>query len=441
MVSLPDEALVNERDAQRILRMNASLEKYSAGLKPSSTLQSSQDPQAPKFVILTGSTGALGSYLLDNLISDPTVQQIYCLNRSATAIDRQHNGNQSRDLSTDFSRVRFLLADFSRPDFGLSSSIHSQLLHSVTHIIHNAWMINLKLPLSAFEATHVAGVRHMIDFSNASTHRADVIFTSTFGTALNWWGAGYTGPVPEIPHPDPLVNQQNGYCEAKWVAEQLLRRAGAICGTRSVILRVGQIAGPVRHEDMGCWNQSEYVPRLIRSSKYLGLVPRTLGTRNGGMDWTPIEVVADVVCEMLTRATTMPKNLHVVNPNVSTWENDIAPALQRSISQLDGKPDARIVSYPEWLSALKSSAQAANRDMVHNPALQLLSFYETLMQDREDEFDFKQPGNPRFVMTEVLAISKALRECGPVTGRWMEQWMRQWKREEIRKDALTSKLS
>lgn len=48
-------------------------------------------------VVLTGSTGSLGSYLLDSLRSDRTVDKVYCLTRDGTK-ERQQKAFQERGL-------------------------------------------------------------------------------------------------------------------------------------------------------------------------------------------------------------------------------------------------------------------------------------------------------------------------------------------------------
>lgn len=91
----------------------------------------------PFAVILTGSTGSLGSYLLDTLMTQARVSKIYCLNRSADARSKQAKSNQARGLLTDWSlkNVEFVHADLSLPLFGLDESIYSQMLQSVNYII------------------------------------------------------------------------------------------------------------------------------------------------------------------------------------------------------------------------------------------------------------------------------------------------------------------
>ena len=87
-------------------------------------------------VLLTGSTGSLGSYLLDALLSQKHVRKIYCLNRSADGIGRQTEVNNIRGLPTDWSKkVAFLKASLGEPLLGLSSEDYGHLARGTCVII------------------------------------------------------------------------------------------------------------------------------------------------------------------------------------------------------------------------------------------------------------------------------------------------------------------
>lgn len=59
-------------------------------------------PSESNVIILTGSTGSLGSYLLDCLSSTKKVNHIICLNRSKDAAERQERTHEDRGLSSEF---------------------------------------------------------------------------------------------------------------------------------------------------------------------------------------------------------------------------------------------------------------------------------------------------------------------------------------------------
>lgn len=70
-------------------------------------------------------------------------------------------------------------------------------------------------------------------------------------------------PVP------PEIAVANGYSESKWVCEKILESAASTTPLRSVVVRVGQVAG----SPSGAWNTSEWLPSLVRSSVHLKAFP------------------------------------------------------------------------------------------------------------------------------------------------------------------------
>lgn len=104
---------------------------------PKGTFRASRSLVSPAVVILTGSTGSLGSYFLNDLMHQTAVQEIWCLNRTADAEQRQLVSNTLRGLRTDFAsrRVRFLHADLSATTLGLSSEDLDHLQRAATHVI------------------------------------------------------------------------------------------------------------------------------------------------------------------------------------------------------------------------------------------------------------------------------------------------------------------
>ena len=104
---------------------------------------------------MTGSSSSLGVYLLDTLLKDPRVSRIICLNRSSSAAAEktQIALAKSRGLDHDFpsSRVTFLQYSVFSPRLGLSLQTYTNLLKSVTHILHSAWSVDSNRSLSTME--------------------------------------------------------------------------------------------------------------------------------------------------------------------------------------------------------------------------------------------------------------------------------------------------
>lgn len=109
-----------------------------------SSLRYSPQPSVPlstkrMTILLTGSTGSLGSYLLEALYLNRNVLHIICLNRSATAAERHQQTGSKRGLSPiDPERVEFLKADLSKPQLGLDEAVYERLQTTVTHVIRES---------------------------------------------------------------------------------------------------------------------------------------------------------------------------------------------------------------------------------------------------------------------------------------------------------------
>jgi thioester reductase-like protein len=334
-----------DRNAREV-RLRALLDKYSSTFAPDlSSVNKQPVNNGELFVVLTGSTGSLGSYLLDRILAHPRVAKIYCLNRSSNSKERQIQTASFPKLDTNLStdRVEFLHGQCGKPSFELDVEKYKELLETTTHIVHNAWAVNFNLAVESFESSHIYGVREPLDFSAASSKAIHIFFISSISSVTNW-PVDHEGPVPERVINDSRVAEMNGYGESKHIAELLLDVGYIMAGITSSILRIGQIGGPIKSS--GVWNKQEWLPSLIRSSKYLGLLPQTIGAMNE-ISWQPVDILADIILEILDNSLDQAvdkktKVYNATNPHVTAWAN-LAPVVQKLLST-DNSP-VKIVPY------------------------------------------------------------------------------------------------
>ena len=281
-------------------QIHTLISKYSWNLPITSRCPKPRSPGDGLSILLTGSTGSLGSYLLGCFMENPRVSHIYCLNRSENSEKRQRMSHVAHGLKTGWParRVSFLQANLSEEYLGLSTDVYRSLLNDVTHIVHNAWEVNFNLPLASFEIPHLLGVRQFIDFSTRSAYGASILFISSVSSSMGW-SVNHSGPVPECIIDDYSAALPVGYAQSKHIAERLLGTTSSIAGVPATVVRVGQVAGPINGDsDGGCWNKREWLPSLVASSRHLGKIPASLGA-NDKIDWIPVDVLSEVLVELM----------------------------------------------------------------------------------------------------------------------------------------------
>jgi hypothetical protein len=85
-------------------------------------------------VLLTGSTGALGSHILAHLLADDRIRLVYALNRKSPGdvptVERQRAVFNNQGLSQDFAhstKLKLVEGDISEENFGISSQIMDEV--------------------------------------------------------------------------------------------------------------------------------------------------------------------------------------------------------------------------------------------------------------------------------------------------------------------------
>ncbi|OTB06160.1 hypothetical protein M426DRAFT_9976 [Hypoxylon sp. CI-4A] len=412
-------------------------------------------PTTPQTILLTGSTGSLGTYLLSALqsLSPHRVRRIICLNRTSDASTRQAAALESRNLppaQESDGRVVFLtVSDFGAPNLGLGIAEYDMLRTETTAIIHNAWPVNFLLPLASFEAS-VGGLLGLLQLAFASAaNRPPVFFVSSISAAM-----GDARHVPErvLPDPGQLVLGRQGYARSKYVGERLLDAYAESTGRKAAVLRVGQVAGPVALG--GSWNRAEWFPSLVRSAKTLGKLPRSLGS-SSRVEWVPVdtlsriilEVVEDVCFDNPFAASSRfgfgkPAAVYnLVNPQAVEF-SELLPALQEK-----GIAD-ETVAFEDWIEALERSADDPKAKKVaadENPAVKLIDFYKSLVPKgagvggREKGVSGAANGSANkgaesaageddytWQVDKTLEASITARDLKPVNTEWVKLWVDRW---------------
>ncbi|KAH0828784.1 acetyl-CoA synthetase-like protein [Lanmaoa asiatica] len=387
LISQDDILQIPDHIQQRKAAIEAMIHKYSMDLlgNPDGIIADNgvidhKMQSAGTVVLLTGTTGGLGSFLLAQLLENPVVEKVYALNRPSASVsiaERQRSAFVDKALPFNLlssGKLVYIEADVSQDSCGLTSSIYNELRNSVTVIIHNAWRLDFNLSLSSFEP-QVRATRNLVDLALASTHRESLrfVFTSSIGSAHSWDRS--RGLYPEEVLLDSSFAVGAGYGESKYVSERIIVKSGL----HATSLRIGQIAGGFN----GSWATTDWFPILVKSSIALGALPDARGL----VSWMRADEVATAILEIASAKTASPPALNIVNPRGVPWTDILTSVREEIIEQRDLKVvDIPMIPFGEWFSLLEKQAEGAcSEDISKMPAIKLLEYFRVMAQGDSDQ--------------------------------------------------------
>lgn len=267
-------------------------------------------------VLLTGVTGFLGAFLLHDLLEN-TSAKIICLVRfndpefddQAGGVARIRRNLLDLGLWRDsiMERVEVLPGNLSRPQFGLSPEAYEDVVGRIQVIVHAAATVNLVYPYAALRAANVGGTREILRL--ASKAGATVQYVSTNGvlppSGEKGWAESTMLDVEDVP-----TKLLDGYGQTKWVAEQLVLKAGQR-GLPVKIHRCGTISG---HSLTGSANAWDLLTALLVESVRLGYAPDVAGWR---AEMTPVDFVSKSIIHLATQTDSAADQtvFHLGDPN------------------------------------------------------------------------------------------------------------------------------
>ncbi|KAL8677234.1 MAG: hypothetical protein Q9186_006327 [Xanthomendoza sp. 1 TL-2023] len=425
----------------RVSERNTLLQEYKDKIDQLSFSSSPADNASPITVVLTGSTGGLGSHLLKSLLDIPAVSDIVCLNRAADGLRLQQQRNAERQISLDLStdRVTFCTCDLSKADLGVQVGIYNRLIDSRLLVVHNAWPVNFNLTIDAF-LPQLDSIVNLVELVVRSKQSSRLFFISSISSVMP---SRVTTRVPEdIIHMDAIVHP-NGYAESKYLSELLLQHASERLSIGCSIARVGQLTGD--GNNFGAWNRREWFPSLVISAAHLGVLPDSLGASFDDMDWIPIDLAAGIIVELAIRETQQSYGdagtqtadvaaaslqvYHIVNPHIAHWRSMraiVASTITRRISKPVEITDSRA-----WIAKVRNNLEETVTDqpgsgspdiikaLEMNPAAKLLDFFHETMCSSDG------PGI-KWEMKRTLQQSKLLHDLPSLHEAWMDKWVEDW---------------
>ncbi|MCA1992444.1 MAG: thioester reductase domain-containing protein [Coleofasciculus sp. S288] len=259
-------------------------------------------------ILLTGATGFLGAFLLDELLQQ-TQADIYCLVR-ASNLESAKNKLQSclkSYLLWDESlnhRIIPVVGDLSQPGLGLCEEDFRAIASQIDVIYHNGAWVHHAYPYSTLKATNVLGTQEVLRLASQIKVKP-VHFISTT-SVFSADGDSGVKVVREQDSLDDWSIPSNGYAQSKWVAEMLVMLARDRALPIS-IYRLGRISG---HSQTGMFNVNDFLYRLIIGCIQLGGAP----AGEIMLDIMPVDYVSKAIVSLSRQSQSLGKAFHLVNP-------------------------------------------------------------------------------------------------------------------------------
>lgn len=343
----------------------------------------------PQAVLLTGATGFIGAFLLEELLQK-TSTKVYCLvraNSESDALARLHRSLEGYGLWQDawLQRIVPLAGDLAEPRLGLSEQQFDHLAKTLDQIYHNGAVVNFVQPYAQLRLPNVFGTLEVLKLAGQGRVKP-VHYISTLGVFSRTAHQGEP-PVDETVTPRHGEMLELGYAQSKWMAERLVM-AARDQGLPVTIHRPEAVSG---HSQTGACKTSDVFWKLIKVCLSLGKIPQE--RIEGTLEFLPIDYLSQGIIYLSTRADRLGRSFNYLNPNAMPmtrfvpWLTSYGYCLQ-------------IVPYDQWRADLLNIA-------THSPNSQEASlaplFWNTHMGNKE---------NPEFLQFDHEATRAALAEGG-----------------------------
>eukprot|EP00603_Paraphysomonas_imperforata_P007983 CAMPEP_0114433426 /NCGR_PEP_ID=MMETSP0103-20121206/11688_1 /TAXON_ID=37642 ORGANISM="Paraphysomonas imperforata, Strain PA2" /NCGR_SAMPLE_ID=MMETSP0103 /ASSEMBLY_ACC=CAM_ASM_000201 /LENGTH=1345 /DNA_ID=CAMNT_0001603179 /DNA_START=55 /DNA_END=4092 /DNA_ORIENTATION=- len=322
-----------------------------------------------KTVLLTGSTGFLGSVILaELLLRSPERINVVVIARTVSRSDcatycsaqdrvisqlAQHVDEVVMSTILQSEHFQCLEGDICQPMFGLSGAAYAGLVDDVDIVVHCAAETSWVSSYAQLRGSNVIATQNVIQLiidGKANRKPKYLCHISTLSASFSGEGAGVTAHENASSYiknareyVDNLISgSAQGYSMTKMVAESLVRKCAEKFDFRFCVVRPGTISA---HSVTGFSNMTDFTTRLIRSLKTLGTTMwPTLEHDGGSVDLACVDFVAEEIRSIVMMA------LEIRNGTTVQICNHRRTSFAAIISAVKAslQPDVTPVSAVQW---------------------------------------------------------------------------------------------
>ncbi|MBW4478040.1 MAG: thioester reductase domain-containing protein [Tolypothrix brevis GSE-NOS-MK-07-07A] len=261
----------------------------------------------PERIFLTGGTGFLGAFLIEELLQQ-TQATIYCLVRAANVEEGKNklikNLQQYALWDDKFnSRIIPIVGDLSEPLLGIGAEQFQMLATNIDTIYHSAALLNYVYPYSALKAANVLGTQEILKLACQIKVKPVHYVSSVAVFESNAYAGKVVKEDDEFEHWEGI---HLGYSQTKWVAEKLVKIAGSR-GLPITIHRPPLIAG---HSQTGISNTHDFICLMAKGCLQMGSFPEV----DYMLDMSPVDYVSKAIVHLSRQKESIGKAFHLQHP-------------------------------------------------------------------------------------------------------------------------------
>ena len=264
---------------------------------------------AYKQVFLTGATGFLGTFLLNDLLTN-TDATVHCLVRAGSRSEgaerlQEAFGRVGLTLHGFEARVVVVIGDLAEYRLGLDAEEFHALATQVDSIIHCGAMVDWVRPYRDLHGANVVATHEVLRLAGTVTtkpvHYISTLWVFTPDRKKRgqiWW--------EHDDNPD-WRTLETGYNQSKWVAEQLVYEAMRR-GFPASVYRMDFIIGLSSN---GIMKVTDFIPRIMRDVVELACLP----LEQVAVDLIPGDFLSRMIMSLAMWPESIGKTFHLSNPD------------------------------------------------------------------------------------------------------------------------------
>ena len=290
---------------------------------PATKIARSKSSYEMKNILLTGGSGFLGPFIIQNILNQ-TNAMIKVISRRSNAEDyilEQMQKSNLLDLETITkfkSRVEVISGDLELPSLGLSKESWKKLSNEVDTIFHNGASVNYIFSYANMKSANVNGTKELLRMAFQGNIKTFNYISTTF-----IYGWSNKKVLLENDNNEQMLDLDFGYSQSKWVSEQLVHKA-AKCGLPSRIFRPSLLSPSLKGEG----NNTDILIRLIAF-----MVKHSLGVDSKNqLSILPADISANNIVAICNTSETLHGTYNVVKDDYINMV-DITNILSKKLSR------------------------------------------------------------------------------------------------------------